>query len=90
MIRKLAYALGLFAGTNLVVLFGFDSLADPLNTTNTTFALLMLACTYSVIPAIFKFVAIPLLWNYKLTEKRVKEIQSEIAVGGRTGVAAAS
>ena len=90
MIRKLAYALGLFAGTNLVVLFGFDSLADPLNTTNTTFALLMLACTYSVIPAIFKFVAIPLLWNYKLTEKRVKEIQDEIAGGGKPGMAAVS
>lgn len=79
MVRKLAYALGLFAGTNMVVLFGFNSLADPLNTTNTTFALLMLACCYSVIPAVFKFVAIPLLWNYPLTESRVREIQSAMA-----------
>ncbi len=79
MVRKLAYALGLFVGTNLVVLFGFNSLADPLNTTNTAFALLMLACTYSVIPAIFKFIAIPLLWNYELTEERVKEIQADMA-----------
>ena len=78
MTRKLAYALGLFVGTNLVVLFGFNSLADPLNTTNTQFALLMLAVTYSVIPAIFKFVAMPLLWNYPLTEDRVHEIQREI------------
>jgi Na+/melibiose symporter-like transporter len=85
MVRKLAYALGLFVGTNLVVLFGFNSLADPLNTTNTAFALLMLACCYSVIPAIFKFVAIPLLWNYKLTEDRVQEIQSQIPASSESG-----
>ena len=41
-------------------------------------ALLMLAVTYSVIPAIFKFVAMPLLWNYPLTEERVAEIQAEL------------
>ncbi|NBC23808.1 MAG: MFS transporter [Gammaproteobacteria bacterium] len=81
MTRKLAYALGLFVGTNLVVLFGFNSLADPMDTTNTTFALLMLAVTYSVIPAVFKFVAMPLLWNYPLTEERVHEIQAEIEAG---------
>jgi Na+/melibiose symporter-like transporter len=39
----------------------------------------MLAVTYSVIPALFKFVAMPLLWNYPLTEERVAQIQSEIA-----------
>jgi GPH family glycoside/pentoside/hexuronide:cation symporter len=78
MTRKLAYALGLFIGTSLVVFWGFDSLADPLNTTNTTFSLLMLACTYSVIPALFKFMAMPLFWNYPLTEKRVAEIQESI------------
>ena len=78
MTRKLAYALGLFVGTSLVVFWGFDSLADPMNTTNTQFSLLMLAITYSVIPALFKFVAMPLLWNYPLTEERVAEIQAEI------------
>jgi Na+/melibiose symporter-like transporter len=81
MTRKLAYALGLFIGTNLVVLFGFNSLADPLNTTNSTFALLMLAVTYSMVPAVFKFVAMPLLWNYSLTEERLREIQAEIDSG---------
>jgi glycoside/pentoside/hexuronide:cation symporter, GPH family len=81
MTRKLAYALGLFVGTNLVVLFGFNSLADPLNTTNTTSALMMLAITYSIIPAVFKFVAMPLLWNYSLTEERVHEIQARIKAG---------
>ena len=38
----------------------------------------MLACVYSVIPALFKFVAIPLLWNYSLTEDKVTEIQSDL------------
>ena len=78
MARKLAYALGLFVGTSLVVFWGFDSLADPLNTTNTTFSLLMLAVTYSVIPALFKFVAMPLFWNYPLTKERVDEIQQQL------------
>lgn len=78
MTRKLAYALGLFVGTSLVVFWGFDSLADPLNTTNTPFALLMLGVTYSVIPAAFKFMAMPLFWSYPLTEKRVAEIQAEL------------
>ena len=81
MTRKLAYALGLFVGTSLVVFWGFDSLADPLNTTNTAFALLMLAVTYSVVPALFKFVAMPLLWNYPLTEEKVAEIQAEMKTG---------
>lgn len=79
MTRKLAYALGLFIGTSLVVFWGFDSLADPLNTTNSQFSLLMLAITYSVIPAVFKFIAMPLLWNYPLTEERLAAIQLEIA-----------
>lgn len=78
MIRKLAYALGITLGTSLAVWFGFDSLADPLNTTNTQFSLIMLAVTYSVIPAIFKFVAMPLLWNYPLTQERLEEIQQQI------------
>lgn len=78
MTRKLAYALGLFVGTSLVVFWGFDSLADPLNTTNTPFALLMLGITYSIIPALFKFVAMPLFWNYPLTEEKVAEIQADL------------
>ena len=78
MTRKLAYALGLFIGTSLVVFWGFDSLADPMNTTNTPFALMMLAITYSIIPALFKFVAMPLFWNYPLTEEKVAEIQADL------------
>jgi Na+/melibiose symporter-like transporter len=78
MIRKGAYALGITIGTSLAVWFGFDSLADPLNTTNTELSLLMLACFYSVVPALFKFVAMPLLWSYPLTEERLEEVQREI------------
>ena len=79
MIRKGAYALGVTIGLGLVVFWGFDSLADPRTGTNTPFALLMLACTYSIIPAIFKFVGMPLLWSYPLTEDKVREVQAEIA-----------
>jgi glycoside/pentoside/hexuronide:cation symporter, GPH family len=79
MTRKLAYALGLFVGANAAVLIGFNSLADPANTTNTAGTLLGLAILYSMVPALFKFVAMPLLWNYELTEDRLAEIQKEIA-----------
>ena len=79
MTRKLAYALGLGVGAVAIVWINFDSLADPLNTTNTAETLLWVACLYSVIPALFKFVAMPLLWHYPLTETRLAEIQAEIA-----------
>ncbi len=78
MTRKAAYAIGITVGTGLAVLFGFDSHADPMNTTNTGSSLLMLAIFYSVVPAMFKFVAMPLLWKYPLTESRLQEIQAEI------------
>ncbi|MDA1076125.1 MAG: MFS transporter [Proteobacteria bacterium] len=79
MTRKLAYALGLFIGTSAAVWVGFNSLADPMSGTNTDQSLILLACLYSIVPAIFKFVAMPLLWNYELTEERVREIQEEMA-----------
>ena len=85
MVRKAAYAIGIFVGTGLAVYFGFDSHADPLNTTNTTFSLLMLACLYSVVPACFKLVAVPLLWHYPLTEDKVREIQQDTETRMRTG-----
>ena len=78
MTKKLAYALGLVVGTSAAVVVGFNSLADPFNTTNTEESLFWPACLYSVIPALFKFVAMPLLWNYSLTEERLAEIQEEI------------
>ena len=75
MVRKGAYALGVTIGLSLAVAFGFDSLADPRDTTNSEFTLLMVACIYSVIPAVFKFVGMPLLWIYPLTEEKLKEVQ---------------
>ncbi len=75
MVRKSAYALGVTIGLSMAVAFGFDSLADPRSTTNSEFTLLMVACIYSVIPAVFKFIGMPLLWIYPLTEEKLKEIQ---------------
>ena len=80
MTKKGSYALGAFIGLALVDFWGFDALADPRNTTNTGFALLMLACTYSVIPAIFKFVGMPMLWRYPLTAEKLGEVQKEMNV----------
>ena len=85
MTRKMAYAVGILIGTGMAVAFGFDSLADPMNTTNTEFSLLMLAIMYSVVPAMFKFVAMPLLWKYPLTEARLAEIQEEIKATREAG-----
>ena len=79
MTRKLAYALGLVVGTTAATVVGFNSLADPINDPNTWSSLLWLACLYSVIPALFKFVAVPILWNYSLTESKLEEIQADIA-----------
>ncbi|MEO2177687.1 MAG: MFS transporter [bacterium] len=79
MVRKGAYALGVTIGLSLVVWFGFDSLADPRNTTNSEYSLFMLACVYSVFPALFKFIGIPLLWSYPLTEAKLKQVQADIA-----------
>lgn len=87
MVKKGAYALGTAIGLALVVYWGFDSLADARQTDNTEFSLLMLACTYSVIPALFKFVGMPLLWIYPLTEDKLHDVQAEI--NKRHGVAGA-
>ena len=91
MVKKGAYALGTMIGLPLVVYWGFDSPAEPRGTTNTEFSLLMLACTYSVLPAIFKFVGMPLLWIYPLTEEKLREVQAQIrlkhGVGGTEGLA---
>lgn len=77
-IAKTAAALGVQIATLLAVLGGFDQLADPEHTTNTWGSLLWLACLYSVIPALFKFVAMPLLWHWPLTEEMLAEVQQEI------------
>lgn len=78
MTSKAAYALGIFIGTAAVVWFGFDANAEPLSGANTWGALMWLACFYSVIPAIFKFIGMPILWKYPLTEEKVLEVQADI------------
>ncbi len=35
-----------------------------------------LALLYSIIPAMFKFIAIPFMWRYPLTEERQREIRA--------------
>ena len=84
MVQKWSYAFGITIGLSLVVWWGFDEHADPKSGTNTAFTLLMLACVYSVIPALFKFVGMPLLWMYPLTEEKVSEVQDKIAENERS------
>jgi Na+/melibiose symporter-like transporter len=84
MVQKWSYAFGITIGLSLVVWWGFDEHADPKSGTNTAFTLLMLACVYSVIPALFKFVGMPLLWMYPLTEEKVSEVQGKIAENERS------
>jgi glucuronide carrier protein len=81
MTRKLAYALGLVVGTTAATIVGFNSLADPIENPNSMYSLIWLACLYSIVPAIFKFVAVPMLWRYPLTEEKLKEIQEDIDSG---------
>jgi len=78
MTRKLAYALGLVVGTSAATYVGFNSLADPVSSPNSLDSLIWLACLYSVVPALFKFVAVPMLWNYSLTEEKLAQVQLEI------------
>ena len=84
MTRKLAYALGLVVGTTAATIVGFNSLADPIAEPNTFYSLIWLACLYSIVPALFKFIAVPMLWRYPLTEEKLKEIQEDIAAGKQT------
>ena len=78
MTRKLAYAAGLIVGTTAATIVGFNSLTDPISAPNTAYSLLWLACLYSIVPAIFKFVAMPLLWNYSLTEDKLRKFKRKL------------
>lgn len=65
-------AAGVTVALSLMVWFRFDDLADPRDTINSEFSLLMVACVYAVIPALFKFVGMLLLWSWPLSEEKVK------------------
>ncbi len=67
MTRKMAFALGVTIGTTIVTLSGFDSLADPLNTTNSWLSLMVLTVVYSLLTPLSKIRTVPLLLNYSLS-----------------------
>jgi len=46
--------------------------------------LLMLAVLYSIVPAAFKFIALPFIWNYPLTEERQIRIRARLDRRGVT------
>lgn len=87
MTRKLAYALGLVVGTSAAMYVGFNSLADPISDPNSWNSLFWLACLYSIVPAMFKFVAVPVLWNYSLTEEKLAEVQQQIEARDKDAMA---
>ena len=87
-LKKGANALGGAIGLAAVALFGFDALADPaLAGTaegNSSGSLFMLAVLYSIVPAGFKFIALPFIWNYPLTEERQIRIRARLDRRGVT------
>jgi Na+/melibiose symporter-like transporter len=88
LLKKGANALGGAIGLAAAAFFGFDPLADPaLAGTaegNSDSALLWLALLYSIVPAGFKFIALPFIWKYPLTEARQVRIRERL---DRRGVA---
>jgi GPH family glycoside/pentoside/hexuronide:cation symporter len=88
LLKKGANALGGAIGLAAAAFVGFDALADPdLAGTaegNSEATLLWLAVLYSIVPAGFKFIALPFIWNYPLTEARQKRIRERL---DRRGVA---
>ena len=82
MLLKGGVALGGALALFLVDIFGFDATADPaLAHTpdgNSSLSLIMLALAYSIIPAGLKFVALPFIWRYPLTEERQMRIRARL------------
>ncbi|MCZ6620156.1 MAG: MFS transporter [Gammaproteobacteria bacterium] len=87
-LKKGANALGGAIGLAAVAFFGFDALADPeLAGTaegNSSNSLFMLAVLYSIVPAGFKFIALPFIWKYPLTEERQIRIRARLDRRGVT------
>lgn len=82
MLKKGSYAAGSAIGLAAASFFGFDPTLDPSARDtpegNSANALLWLALLYSIIPALIKFIAIPFVWNYPLTEARQRRIRARI------------
>lgn len=89
LLKKGSYAIGSAIGLAGAAVFGFDPTADPtLGGTpdgNSESSLIWLALLYSIIPALIKFIALPFIWHYPLTEVRQKRIRARIE---RRGVVA--
>ena len=82
MLQKGGVAIGGALALLVVGLFGFDPTADPsLARTpdgNSSVSLIVLALAYSIIPAGLKFVALPFIWRYPLTEARQVRIRARL------------
>ena len=82
LLKKGAAAAGSALALILVAFFGFDPTADvELGGTaagNSDASLMWLAVLYSIIPAGLKFIALPFIWNYPLTEERQQRIRARI------------
>ncbi len=82
MLKKGSYAAGGAIGLALVAMFGFDPTLDPTTAGtpagNSEQSLLWLALLYSIIPACIKFIAVPFVWHYPLTETRQKRIRARL------------
>lgn len=74
MVNKAAVALGVLIATNGVAWFGFD----PALAENTDSAKMAVALLYSVGPALFACVALPLLWKYPLSKARQERMRAHI------------
>ncbi len=86
MLLKGGVALGGAIALFVVGIFGFDPTADPnLARTpdgNSATSLMVVAISYSIIPACFKFIALPFIWNYPLTEERQVRIRKRLEQRG--------
>jgi Na+/melibiose symporter-like transporter len=82
LLKKGAAAAGGAVGLAGAAVFGFDPIADPAAAGtpegNSASSLLWLALLYSIIPALIKFIALPFIWNYPLTEARQRRIRARI------------
>ncbi len=82
MLQKGGVAIGGALALLVVGLFGFDATADPsLARTpegNSSTSLIVLALAYSIIPAGLKFIALPFIWRYPLTEERQVRIRARL------------
>ncbi len=82
MLKKGAGAAGGAFGFAAAAFFGFDPTADiSLSGTpegNSETALLWVTLLYSIVPAAIKFIALPFIWKYPLTEVRQQRIRAQI------------